>query len=71
MAKMGSNSDTTAESTYMPAGSADKFSKAKILSSGLYRNSEYDVVATLLEDGESYTLAEVKEKLKEFKAGEA
>lgn len=72
MARMGSNeTDSKEAEVYMPAGAADKFSKQRILGSGKYRKSDYDVVNALLSDEKNYSLAEVDEKLAQFKKGEA
>lgn len=70
MAKMGSTSQAASEPTevYMPSGSADRFTKVRIIGSGKYKKSDLDVLQALLKEDESYTLNEVTDMLQKFKA---
>jgi len=48
-----------------------KFTKEQWLTSKHFTDSAQDLINTLLEDGESYTISEVQQKFEEFKAKEA
>lgn len=71
MAKMGQNRNLESgqeSEMFMPAGAADRFAKGRIIGSGRYKKSDLDILGALLSDSESYTLNEVDDILKKFKA---